>query len=258
MLRFSLLPSSRCIVSYGPFTSVCPHPLEPENQSAAYTLSNNDVDPGLPHPWGQTWLSQDLVWTVWKYGLNYSVQGSHKPLALYTHTSTHACTHIPTLQVKLKSDYYQCIPNVLFSKCSSASSAGLFTSPAGTPLQKPAVRPPCYKLIDRAGLEVRWGGRRWRWRRMAVICDWGRWESLMWEPLAHSVGRSMEAHAGCAAWTNKALCVLEWIPLLPYYQFEVWFAGDDISDKQSALVSSSGMETAALNFNNFYINSLWM
>lgn len=67
----------------------------------------------------------------------------------------------------------------------------------------------------------------------------------------------MEAHAGCAAWTNKALCVLEWIPLLPYYQFEVWFAGDDINDKQSALVSSSGMETAALNLNNFSIHSLW-
>lgn len=67
----------------------------------------------------------------------------------------------------------------------------------------------------------------------------------------------MEAHAGCAAWTNKALCVLEWIPLLPYYQFEVWLAGDDINDKQSALVSSSGMETAALNLNNFSIHYLW-
>lgn len=107
-------------------------------------------------------------------------------------------------------------------------------------------------------LEVRWGGRRWRRQCMAVICDWGHWKSLMWEPLVHSVSRSMEAHAGCAAWTNKALCVLEWIPLLPYYQFEVWFAGDDINDKQSALVSSSGMETAALNFNNFSIHSLWM
>lgn len=63
-------------------------------------------------------------------------------------------------------------------------------------------------------------------------------KSLMWEPLAHSISRSMEAHVECAAWTNKALCVLEWITLLPYYQFEVWFAGDDINDKQSALVSS--------------------
>lgn len=67
----------------------------------------------------------------------------------------------------------------------------------------------------------------------------------------------MEAHAACAAWTNKALCVLEWILPPPYYQFEVRFAGDDINDKQSTLVSSSGMETAALNLNNFSIHSLW-
>lgn len=104
-------------------------------------------------------------------------------------------------------------------------------------------------------LEVRWDGWRWRWQRMAVICDW---VSLMWEPLVHSVGTSVEAHAGCAAWTNKALCVLECMPLLPYYQFKVWFAGDDINDKQSVLVSSSGMETVALNFNNFSIHSLYM
>lgn len=154
MPRFSVFPFSWCIIMYLPFTSVCPRPLEPENQSAVYTLSNNDVDPGLPHPWGQTWLSQDLVRTVWKYGLSYSVQGSHKPLALYTHRGTHAYTHIPILQVKLKSDYYQCIPNVLFSKYSSASSAGLFTFPTGRPLQKPALRFPCYVLID---------GASWRW-----------------------------------------------------------------------------------------------
>lgn len=67
----------------------------------------------------------------------------------------------------------------------------------------------------------------------------------------------MEAHTGCVAWTNKALCVSEWILLPPYYQFEVWFAGDDINDKQSTLVSSSVMETTALNFNNFSIHSLW-
>lgn len=107
-------------------------------------------------------------------------------------------------------------------------------------------------------LEVRWGGRRWRWRRTALTCGRGRRESLMWEPLAHSVGRSMEAHAGCVDWTNKALCVLECIPPLLYSQFEVWFAGDDINDKQSTLVSSSGMETTALNFNNFSIHSLWI
>lgn len=119
------------------------------------------------------------------------------PSFIHTHRSTHAYTHIPILPVKLKSDYYRCIPNVLFSKYSSASSAGRFTSPTGRPLQKPALRSPCYILIDRAPLEVRWGGRGWRWRRMAVICDWGPWESLMWEPLAHSVGGSMEAHAVC-------------------------------------------------------------
>lgn len=50
---------------------------------------------------------------------------------------------------------------------------------------------------------------------------------------------------------------MESIPPLPYYQFEVWFAGDDINDKQSALVSSFGIETAALNLNNFSIHSLW-
>lgn len=80
----------------------------------------------------------------------------------------------------------------------------------------------------------------------------------MWEPLAHGAEGSLEAHAGCAAWTNKALCVLEWIPPLPYYQFQEWFTGDDINDKQSTLVSSLRMETAALNFNNFSIYSLRM
>lgn len=101
--------------------------------------------------------------------------------------------------------------------------------------------------------EMRWmemathGGRMWL-RPLRVT---------MWQQLARSVGGGMEAHAGCAAWTNKAFCVLERIPLLPYYQFEVWFAGDDINDKQSALVSSSGMETASLNLNNFSIHSLW-
>ncbi len=172
MLRFSILPSSWCIILYLPFTSVCPLPLEPENQSAAYTLSNNDVDPGLPHPWGQTWLSQDLVWVVWKYGLNYSVQGSHKPPALYTYTSTHAYTHIPILPVKLKSDYYQCIPNVLFSKYSSASSASLFTSPTGRPLQKPALRSPCYILIDRV---------LWRWGEVDGDGDGDAWQSYVTE-----------------------------------------------------------------------------
>lgn len=122
-------PSSWSIILYLPFTSVCPCPLEPANQSAAYTLWNNDVDPGLPHPWGQMWLSQDLVCTVWKCGLNYSVQRSHKPLALYTHSSTHAYTHIPILQVKLKSDYYQCIPNVLFSKYSSGLPQPVYSHP---------------------------------------------------------------------------------------------------------------------------------
>lgn len=53
--------------------SVFPLPLEPENQCAACTLSNSDVEPGLPYAWGQTWLSQDLVCAVWKYGLNYFV-----------------------------------------------------------------------------------------------------------------------------------------------------------------------------------------
>lgn len=137
MLRFLILPSSRGIIWFLPFTSVCSLPVEPENQSAAYTLSNKDVDPGLPHPWGQMWLSQDLVWAVWKYGLNYAVRGSQNP-SLYTHTyeHTHAYTHIPISPVKLKSDYYQCIPNVIFSKYLSASSASLFTSPTGRPLRK--------------------------------------------------------------------------------------------------------------------------
>lgn len=81
--------------------------------------------------------------------------------------------------------------------------------------------------------------------------------SHMWlRPLRESdvgtgIRRSMEAHVGCVAWTNKALCVLYRVPLLPYYQFEVRFAGDDINDKQSTPVSSSGIETVALNFNNF-------
>lgn len=70
---------------------------------------------------------------------------------------------------------------------------------------------------NRSGpLQLRWSVWRWRWKRMAVICDWSRWKSLMWEPLAHSLVGSMGAHTGCAAWTNKALCVLEWIPLLPW------------------------------------------
>lgn len=71
-------------------------------------------------------------------------------LALYTHISTQAYTHIPILPVKLKSDCYQCIPHVIFSKYSSASSASLFTSPTGRPLQKPALRSPCYVLIDQS------------------------------------------------------------------------------------------------------------
>lgn len=93
---------------------------------------------------------------------------------------------------------------------------------------------------------------------MAVICDRGRCKSLMWEPLAQSGSGSKEAHAGCAAWANKPLCVLEWITLLPHYQFtREWFFGDDINDKQSILVSSIRKKTAALNFNNFWILSWW-
>lgn len=191
------------------------------------------------------------VWTVWKYGLNYSLQGSHKPRALCIHT------HIPILQVKLKSDYSQCVLNVLFSKHSFASSASLFRSPTGRPLQKPALRFSCYRLID-------WGSLRWgevdgdgvggAWQSYATEAT----ESLMWEPLADSAGGSMEAYAGCAAWTNKALCVLELMPLLPCYHFQEWFTGDDISNKQSTLVSSWKMETAALNYNNFSIHPLWL
>ena len=146
---------------------------------------------------------------------------------------------------------------MLFCKYSSASSVSLCTSPAGRPLQKPGLCSPCYLLIDRASR--RWGevdgdGDGDAWQSYVTEAA----ESLMWEPLAYGFSRGMEAHVGCVAWTNRALCVFECMPLLPYYQFEVWFAGDDINDKQSALVSSSGMETAALNFNNFSIHPLWM
>lgn len=64
------------------------------------------------------------------------------PRFIHTHMSTYAYTHIPSSPVKLKSDYHQCILNALFSKCCSASSASLFTSPTGRPLQKLALRFP--------------------------------------------------------------------------------------------------------------------
>lgn len=164
------------------FTSICPLSLEPENQSGAYTLSNNDVDAGLPYPWGQTWLSQDLVRAVWKYGLNYSVQGFHIP-CLCTHIWTHM--RIPIFPAKLKSDPY--VPNVLFSKYSSPSLTGLFTSPTGRPLHMPALHFSLGLLTDQAGW--RWAGWWWRWQWwcMAVICDWGRRKSLMWEPCTASL-----------------------------------------------------------------------
>lgn len=76
---------------YLPFTSVCPLPLEPENQSAAYTLSNNDVDPGLRRLWGQLWLSQDLVWAVWN---KVSITQCRAPsnTEFYTHIRAHMHT----------------------------------------------------------------------------------------------------------------------------------------------------------------------
>lgn len=128
-------------------------------------------------PWSTPSMGPDVIESrsglgCLKYGLNYSVQGSHKPLALYAHTSTHACTHIPILPVKLKSDYYQCIPNVLFSKYSSVSSASLFTSPTGRPLQKPGLHSPCYVLIDQA---------RWRWGEVDGDGDGDAWQSYVTE-----------------------------------------------------------------------------
>lgn len=48
-------------------------------------------------PWSTPSVGPDVIESrsglgCLKYGLNYSVQGSHKPLALYTHTSTHMHT----------------------------------------------------------------------------------------------------------------------------------------------------------------------
>lgn len=48
----------------------------------------------------------------------------------------------------------------------------------------------------------------------------------MWEPSV-CVSGSREEHAGC---------VSERRPLPPDYQFKVWFADDDISDKQRTLI----------------------
>lgn len=51
-------------------------------------------------PWSTPSMGPDVIESrsglgCLKYGLNYCVQGSHKPRALHTLTSTHACTHIP-------------------------------------------------------------------------------------------------------------------------------------------------------------------
>lgn len=80
------------------------------------------------------------------------------------------------------------------------------------------------------------------WLRLLGECDVGT-----------PTDGSTEVLVGSTAWTNKALCVFKRKSALPYYQFQKWFSGNDISDKHSTLVSALMRETAALNSSNLCI-----